>query len=40
MVSVMACAFGMAACDALGVMSRFSAPAIMPALFHVSGATA
>lgn len=32
MVSVMACAFGLSACYALGVMSHFFAPAMMPAL--------
>lgn len=32
MISVMACAFGMAACYALGLMSHFFAPVMMPVL--------
>jgi uncharacterized membrane protein YccC len=32
MISVMACAFGLAACYALGLMSHFFAPVMMPAL--------
>lgn len=36
MVSVMACAFGMAACYALGVMSHFFPPLMMPVLVFVT----
>ncbi len=36
MVSVMACAFGMAACYALGVMSHLFPPAMMPVLVFIA----
>lgn len=36
MISVMACAFGMAACYALGLMSHFYAPVMMPALIFTA----
>lgn len=36
MVSVMACAFGMAACYALGLMSHFFAPVMMPVLVFIA----
>lgn len=36
MVSVMACAFGMAACYTLGVMSHFFPPVMMPVLVFIA----
>jgi len=36
MVCVMACSFGMAACYALGIMSHFFAPAMVPVLMFTS----
>lgn len=36
MISVMACAFGMAACYALGLMSHFFAPVMMPVLVFIT----
>ncbi|HJV86966.1 MAG TPA: FUSC family protein [Noviherbaspirillum sp.] len=36
MVSLMACAFGLIACYALGVMSHFSSPVMMPALIFTA----
>lgn len=36
MISVMACAFGMTACYALGLMSHFFAPVMMPVLVFIA----